>query len=238
MLEMRFSELYFQSIKQKYVINLSVCRPSESIQIGQMVVNCLEYYKAKMAQYDAVPISEGSSFYYLSNFNGQVGYLGLFPYLTENGAINLFIEITARYEEGKAGYPDSFSDYQPDDFNIPQIYSYAKYHDGRLVLFRGRYDYPMYDKEFDEEYEEEEYDEEDGDLVEVNNLVIPFGVTKINTGVFALCPVVSVTIPESVESLSTTAFDGCGTVYVFGPAGSPAEAYCRSHGNCVFVPVE
>ncbi|MBP5390842.1 MAG: HAMP domain-containing protein [Bacteroidales bacterium] len=149
MLEMRFSELYFQSIKQKYVINLSVCRPSESIQIGQMVVNCLEYYKAKMAQYDAVPISEGSSFYYLSNFNGQVGYLGLFPYLTENGAINLFIEITARYEEGKAGYPDSFSDYQPDDFNIPQIYSYAKYHDGRLVLFRGRYDYPMYDKEFD-----------------------------------------------------------------------------------------
>ena len=149
MLEMRFSELYFQSIKQKYVINLSVCRPSESIQIGQVVVNCLEYYKAKMTQYDAVPITDGSSFYYLSNFNGQVGYLGMFPYLTENGAVNLFIEITARYEEGKAGYPDSFSDYQPDDFNMPQLYSYARYHDGRLVLFRGRYDYPMYDKEFD-----------------------------------------------------------------------------------------
>lgn len=148
MLEMRFSELYFQSIKQKYLINLSVCRPSESIQIGQMVVNCLEYYKAKMAQYDAVPISENSSFYYLSNFNGQVGYLGVFPYLTENGAVNLFIEITARYEEGKAGYPDSFSEIQPDDFNIPPRFSYAKYHDGRLVLFRGRYDYPMYEKEF------------------------------------------------------------------------------------------
>ncbi|MBR4801492.1 MAG: hypothetical protein IK041_01640 [Bacteroidales bacterium] len=149
MLEMRFSELYFQSIKQKYVINLSVCRPSESIQIGQVVVNCLEYYKAKMTQYDAVPIADGSSFYYLSNFNGQVGYLGMFPYLTENGDVNLFIEITARYEEGKAGYPDSFSDYQPDDFNMPQLYSYARYHDGRLVLFRGRYDYPMYEKEFD-----------------------------------------------------------------------------------------
>ena len=149
MLEMRFSELYFQSIKQKYVINLSVCRPSESIQIGQVVVNCLEYYKAKMTQYDAVPIADGSSFYYLSNFNGQVGYLGMFPYLTENGDVNLFIEITARYEEGKDGYPDSFSDYQPDDFNMPQLYSYARYHDGRLVLFRGRYDYPMYEKEFD-----------------------------------------------------------------------------------------
>ena len=67
----------------------------------------------------------------------------------------------------------------------------------------------MYDKEFDEEYEEEEYDEEDGDLVEVTDLVIPFGVTKINTGVFARCPVGSVTIPESVVTIDRYAFDGC-----------------------------
>ena len=26
-------------------------------------------------------------------------------------------------------------------------------------------------------------------------------------------------------------------VYVFGTAGSPAEAYCQSHDNCEFVPV-
>ena len=33
-------------------------------------------------------------------------------------------------------------------------------------------------------------------------------------------------------------FDGCGTVYVFGYPGSPAETYCNdpAHSNCVFVP--
>ncbi|MBO7561997.1 MAG: HAMP domain-containing histidine kinase [Bacteroidales bacterium] len=149
MLQMRFSELYFQSIRQKYVINMSVCRPNESIQVGQMVVNCLDYYRAKMTQYDAVPIADGSAFYYLSNFNGQVGYLGLFTYLTPGGTVNLFLEITARYDEEQAGYPDRFSDYQPDDLNIPPFISYAKYYGGRLVMDKGRYDYPVYDTEFE-----------------------------------------------------------------------------------------
>ncbi len=149
MLQMRFSELYFQSIRQKYVINMSVCRPNESIQVAQMMVNCMEYYRAKMTQYDAVPISEGSAFYYLSNFNGQVGYLGLFTYLTPDGAVNLFIEISSRYDEEQAGYPARFSDYQPDDLNIPPFISYAKYYDGRLVMNKGRYDYPMYDSDFE-----------------------------------------------------------------------------------------
>ncbi len=148
MLQMRFSELYFQSIRQKYVINMSVCRPNESIQVGQMMVNCLDYYRAKMAQYDAVPIADNSAFFYLSNYNGQVGYLGLFTYLVPSGNVNLFIEISPRYDEGQAGYPDRFSDYQPDDVNIPSVYSYAKYFQGRLVHSRGRYDYPVYEESF------------------------------------------------------------------------------------------
>ena len=149
MLQIRFSELYFQSIRQKYVINMSVCRPNESIQVAQTMVNCLEYYRARMTQYDAVPIAENSAFYYLSNYNGQVGYLGVFTFLAPAGAVNLFIEISARYDEEQAGYPDKFSNYQPDDLNIPPFVSYAKYYRGRLVLNHGRYDYPMYDKDFE-----------------------------------------------------------------------------------------
>ena len=32
-------------------------------------------------------------------------------------------------------------------------------------------------------------------------------------------------------------FVGCGTVFVYGTAGSPAEAYCNdpANSNCVFV---
>ncbi len=148
MLQMRFSEMYFQSIRQKYIINMAVCRPNESIQISQKMVNCMDYYSAKMSQYDAVPIADNSAFYYLSNFNGQVGYLGVFTYLTPDGPVNLFIEISTRYDQNQAGYPDIFSDYQPDDLNIPPFFSYAKYYRGRLVLHKGRYDFPIDDADF------------------------------------------------------------------------------------------
>ena len=151
LIEMRFSELYFHQIRQKYLINLSVCRPSESILVSNVEVGCLDYFDEKLRQYDAVPIADGSSFFYLSNFNGRVGYLGVFTYLTSSGTVNLYIEINSRFEDEPAGYPDRLSDYQPDELNIPGVYSYAKYKNGRLVFYNGRYDYPMHEKEIEDE---------------------------------------------------------------------------------------
>ena len=92
------------------------------------------------------------------------------------------------------------------------------------------------------------------------DFTLPAGVTAIEANAFEGAAMTRVIIPEGCESigdhafkdcgsltqiripagcaLGTDVFASCGTVYVFGPAGSPAEAYCRSHGNCVFVPVE
>ena len=36
-------------------------------------------------------------------------------------------------------------------------------------------------------------------------------------------------------AIDADAFTGCGTVYIFAPAGGSTEAYCNSHENCVFV---
>ncbi len=38
-------------------------------------------------------------------------------------------------------------------------------------------------------------------------------------------------------TLGEDVFDGCGLVFVYSAAGSPAEAYCSdpAHSNCVFV---
>ena len=36
-------------------------------------------------------------------------------------------------------------------------------------------------------------------------------------------------------TVGTDAFDGCDTVFVFSAVGSPAQAYCDAHENCVFV---
>ena len=69
-------------------------------------------------------------------------------------------------------------------------------------------------------------------------VVIPEGCTSIGDYAFRDCAGLSrIRIPANCD-LGTDVFAGCGTVYVYGAAGSPAEAYCQSHGNCVFVPAE
>ena len=97
-------------------------------------------------------------------------------------------------------------------------------------LFFGQYIF-TYDEEYlDEEYDEEE-ETEDG-LVEVTDLVIPFGITQINDyaftntsdlesvtipwsvttigeGAFSFSGVKSLTIPGSVTTIGDFAFDGC-----------------------------
>ena len=87
--------------------------------------------------------------------------------------------------------------------------------------------------------------------------VIPAGVTAIEANAFEGIAATIVKIPTNCTSIGDYAFkdcahltqiripagcalgadvfDGCAKVYVFGMTGSPAEAYCLSHSNCVFV---
>lgn len=145
MLEQRFSELYFQNIRQKYIINMTVCRPNESLQIAQLVVDCQQYFDAILNQHDAVPISENSNFFYLSNYNGWLGYIGVFHYETDNVPVNMYIEIAPRFVDKPAGYPSELSDYrQNSNLIMPATYSFAKYNGGRLIFYNGSYGYPVF----------------------------------------------------------------------------------------------
>ena len=64
---------------------------------------------------------------------------------------------------------------------------------------------------------------------------IPDGCGSIGEYAFKDCAsLTQIRIPADC-ALGTDVFSGCGTVYVYGTAGSPAEAYCQSHSNCVFV---
>ena len=89
------------------------------------------------------------------------------------------------------------------------------------------------------------------------DFVIPAGTLSIGDNAFEGIAATVVEIPEDCANIGaqafkgcasltmiripagcavgTDAFDGCGKVYIFGAAGSPAEAYCENHGNCVFV---
>lgn len=66
---------------------------------------------------------------------------------------------------------------------------------------------------------------------------IPDGCTAIGKWAFRDSErLTQIRVPAGC-AIGDEAFDGCGTVFVFGTAGSPAESYCNApaNSNCVFV---
>ena len=64
---------------------------------------------------------------------------------------------------------------------------------------------------------------------------MPDGCVSIGDEAFKDCESLTrIRIPADCV-LGEDVFDGCTAVYVFGTAGSPAEIYCLTHDNCVFV---
>ncbi len=67
---------------------------------------------------------------------------------------------------------------------------------------------------------------------------VPANCLSIGDHAFRNCQsLTQIRIPAGC-ALGQDVFDGCTLVYVYGTAGSSAEAYCQSHENCVFVPVK
>ncbi|MBR0462925.1 MAG: leucine-rich repeat protein [Clostridia bacterium] len=74
--------------------------------------------------------------------------------------------------------------------------------------------------------------------IAVSVVDVPENCTIIGDHAFRNCPnLTQIRIPAGC-ALGKDVFDGCALVYVYGTAGSDAEAYCSAHANCVFVPEE
>ena len=64
---------------------------------------------------------------------------------------------------------------------------------------------------------------------------IPEGCSGIGAGAFRNCRnLTQIRIPESIDEIAETAFDGCGTVYIFSNS-ELAEEFCSRHANCIYV---
>ena len=69
----------------------------------------------------------------------------------------------------------------------------------------------------------------------IRSAEIPEACQRIGKAAFRNCvQLEKIRIPAECE-LGEDVFAGCGEVYVYGTLSSPAEIYCRSHENCVFV---
>lgn len=145
LIQNRMEELYLKGVNQKYEINITICRPNDMLLDSkwQQMVDCSAYYQDLIIS--GVPLSPGSNFFFLNNYNGRVSYLGVLRYTNPlQGPITMYIEFESRYTKDVTGYTAVLFDYKPsDNVNMPSAYSYAKYMDNRLVIYRGNYIYPM-----------------------------------------------------------------------------------------------
>ena len=89
------------------------------------------------------------------------------------------------------------------------------------------------------------------------DLTLPAALTRIDVSAFEGIAATTVYVPDTCVSIgayafrnsavrkiripagctmASTAFDGCEDVRIFGTIGSPAEAFCKAHDNCSFIP--
>ncbi len=145
LIQNRMEELYLKGVSQKYEIKITICRPNDMLLDSkwQQMVDCSAYYQELLAS--GVPLAPGSNFFFLNNYNGRVSYLGVLRYTSPLlGSITMYMEFESRYTKDVTGYTAVLFDYKPsDNVNMPSAYSYAKYIDNRLVIYRGNYIYPM-----------------------------------------------------------------------------------------------
>ena len=62
-------------------------------------------------------------------------------------------------------------------------------------------------------------------------------VTAIGKWAFKDTGLTQIKLPKDCQ-IDTDAFDGCGEVYVFAPAGGTTEAFCSSHRKVTFVEIQ
>lgn len=144
LIQSRMEELYLKGVSQKYEISITICRPNDMLLDSkwQQMVDCSSFYQDMLQ--GGVPLTDGSNFFFLNNYNGRVSYLGVLRYNTIQGPITMYIELESRYTRDAMGYTAVLFGYKAsDNVNMPQAYSYAKYIDNRLVIYKGSYVYPM-----------------------------------------------------------------------------------------------
>ena len=130
----RLSESYLRRVLQDYDISATLCRAFEQ--------ECFAKYDRRILS--GVQISDNSRFIYTYDPNGRSGYLGVFHYYSKDkGLIRMYLDIEPKVNREDRGYYSILGKYsKPEDINIPNYYSYAKYVSNRLVFDKGNYAYP------------------------------------------------------------------------------------------------
>ena len=152
----RLDELYFWSILNTYDVRITICKPHDLLKIDNYSypVDCFTFFRRDILEKYGIALGPLSNFYSLNNNNSFINYYGQFTYFKNNTIYNLYIEIDSKKVNESLGYPNVMIDSRTANRkNLPDIYSYAKYYENRLVAYDGKYNYPLVnEREFKERY--------------------------------------------------------------------------------------
>jgi nitrogen fixation/metabolism regulation signal transduction histidine kinase len=90
-----------------------------------------------------VRLADNSHFFYSTGTNGRARYSGMFTYYTPNyGASSVLVLVESKANREDRGYLSLLGLSEPGRVALPAVYSYAKYVNERLVLYKGDFAYP------------------------------------------------------------------------------------------------
>ena len=142
----RIKDSYLSQFDKTYEMNVTIVREGDDME--QTIL--------KDIIQSSTPLPESQHFMFMYDNQGHGKYAGVFVYFdSETGANSMILEIEAKANNDGRGYSNILTHlHKAEDINIPAIYSYAKYKNGRLNAYGGTFPYPnvpdAYDVQVDE----------------------------------------------------------------------------------------
>jgi len=151
----RLLSKYFSGYWEKYEIRISVfdtiCLPL--VQGSLPDRDNLNYFE-KVISSEGTPAGS-KNFFYLTNSTGKISYLARIPLIQSGtgGAFShriadLFIEFDSRVISDEMGFPELMLDRKLGIVQELLDYSYAKYKDGKLIAYHGKFPYSLSSEDF------------------------------------------------------------------------------------------
>lgn len=132
---------YFSGYWTKYDMQITFCRPPDSVYIEQpanLWYPCYTFFD-ELVGTEGIKIND-SEFYFLNNLTGRISYLGSIPYNIAEDEITLFIELNSKIISEELGYPSLL---MRENQEPVFTFSYAKFNKGKLITSRGPYNYRL-----------------------------------------------------------------------------------------------
>ena len=131
MIRGRLVNTYLTRLSQDYDISVVIPTPSLAADV---------LFNERIR--GGVRLADNSHFFYSTGTNGRAQYSGIFSYFTPGyGSSSILVLVESKSNREDRGYLSLLGLSEPGRVAIPSYYSYARYVDNHLVLYKGDFPY-------------------------------------------------------------------------------------------------